>query len=88
MESPQNLKKRLKSVNNIGQITKAMELVSATKMRKSQQIALDSRPYAFAALDFLATISSKNKKKVERKIELKKYSKKLRKRVAFKETKK
>ena len=57
MESPQNIKKRLKSVSNIGQITKAMELVSATKMRKSQQIALDSRPYAFAALDFLATIS-------------------------------
>ena len=32
--------------------------------------------------------TSKNKKKVERKIELKKYSKKLRKRVAFKESKK
>jgi F-type H+-transporting ATPase subunit gamma len=58
MESPQNLKKRLKSVNNINQITKAMELVSATKMRKSQQIALDSRPYSFAALDFLATVSN------------------------------
>jgi F-type H+-transporting ATPase subunit gamma len=57
MESPQNLKKRLKSVKNINQITKAMELVSATKMRKSQQIALDSRPYAFAALDMLATVS-------------------------------
>lgn len=57
MESPQNLKKRLKSVSNIGQITKAMELVSATKMRKSQQVALDSRPYSFAALDMLATVS-------------------------------
>ena len=57
MESPQNIKKRLKSVNNIGQITKAMELVSATKMRKSQQIALDSRPYAFAALDLLANLT-------------------------------
>jgi len=62
MESPQNIKKRLKSVNNIGQITKAMELVSATKMRKSQQIALDSRPYAFSALDFLATLSSLEQK--------------------------
>ncbi|HQK64088.1 MAG TPA: FoF1 ATP synthase subunit gamma, partial [Candidatus Staskawiczbacteria bacterium] len=58
MESPQNIKKRLKSVKNIGQITKAMELVSATKMRKSQQVALDSRPYSFAALDLLATISA------------------------------
>jgi F-type H+-transporting ATPase subunit gamma len=57
MESPQNIKKRLKSVGNINKITKAMELVSATKMRKSQQIALDSRPYAFAALELLANIS-------------------------------
>ena len=57
MESPQNLKKRLKSVHNINQITKAMELVSATKMRKSQQIALDSRPYAFSALELLANVS-------------------------------
>ncbi|KKQ23241.1 MAG: ATP synthase F1 subunit gamma [Candidatus Staskawiczbacteria bacterium RIFCSPLOWO2_12_FULL_37_15] len=57
MESPQNIKKRLKSVNNINQITKAMELVSATKMRKSQQVALDSRPYSFAALELLANVS-------------------------------
>ena len=58
MESPQNIKKRLKSVSNINKITKAMEMVAATKMRKSQEIALASRPYAFAALDFLATISN------------------------------
>ncbi|MCX6723544.1 MAG: ATP synthase F1 subunit gamma [Candidatus Staskawiczbacteria bacterium] len=58
MESPQNIKKRLKSVSNINKITKAMEMVAATKMRKSQEIALASRPYAFAALDFLATVSS------------------------------
>jgi F-type H+-transporting ATPase subunit gamma len=57
MESAQNIKKRLKSVNNISQITKAMELVAATKMRKSQEIALASRPFAFSALGFLANIS-------------------------------
>lgn len=62
MESPQNLKKRLKSIKNIKQITKSMELISAIKMRKAQQIALDSRPYSFLALDFLATISSLNQK--------------------------
>ena len=62
MESPQNIKKRLKSVDNINKITKAMEMVAATKMRKSQEIALASRPYAFAALDFLATISSLDEK--------------------------
>jgi F-type H+-transporting ATPase subunit gamma len=35
-----------------------MEMVAATKMRKSQEIALSSRPYAFAALDFLASLCS------------------------------
>lgn len=57
MESTQNLKKRIKSIGNINKITKAMELVAATKMRRSQEIALASRPYAFAALDLLASIS-------------------------------
>lgn len=57
MESPQNLKKRLKSVSNINKITKAMELVAATKMRRAQEIALASRPYAFTALELLANLS-------------------------------
>jgi F-type H+-transporting ATPase subunit gamma len=57
MESIQNLKRRIKGVENIGQITKAMELVAATKMRKAQEVALDSRPYAYAALEILATLS-------------------------------
>jgi len=57
MESTQNLKKHIRSVANIKKITKAMELVAATKMRRSQEIALASRPYAFAALDLLANIT-------------------------------
>ena len=44
MASAQNLKRRIKSVTNIGTITKAMELVAATKMRRSQEIAIASRP--------------------------------------------
>ncbi len=58
MESGQNLKRRMKSVQNIGQITKAMELVEATKMRKSQEIALNSRPYAYAALEMLGVLAA------------------------------
>ena len=57
MESLQQIKQRVKSVKNINQITKAMELVAATKMRKSQEIALRSRAYAYAALDFLRTLT-------------------------------
>jgi F-type H+-transporting ATPase subunit gamma len=57
-ESLQNLKRRLAGVKNVNQITRAMELVAATKMRKSQDIALASRPYAYAALDLLARLTA------------------------------
>lgn len=57
MESLQNLKRRLKGAQNIGTITKAMELVEVTKMRKSQELALNSRPYSYAALGILGIIS-------------------------------
>src|SRR3989338_9893140 len=56
MESLQTIKSRIKAVKNIGQITKAMEVVAATKMRKSQQMALNSRPYAFKALQLLSVL--------------------------------
>src|SRR3989344_3179591 len=50
------VKNRIKAVKNIGQITKAMEVVAATKMRKSQEVALRSRPYAFKALQLLSVL--------------------------------
>ncbi len=57
MESVQNIKRRLKGVQNIGQITKAMGFVAATKMRKSQELAIASRPYTLTALRFLSIVS-------------------------------
>ncbi|HUZ93142.1 MAG TPA: ATP synthase F1 subunit gamma [Candidatus Paceibacterota bacterium] len=57
MESAQNLKRRIRSVQNIGQITKAMEMVAATKMRRAQEIALASRPYSYTALELLGILS-------------------------------
>jgi F-type H+-transporting ATPase subunit gamma len=53
MESLQTTKTRLKAVKNVGQITKAMEVVAATKMRRAQEAALNSRPYAYEALKLL-----------------------------------
>src|SRR6266404_6814202 len=58
MESGQSLQRRIRSVTNIGTITKAMELVAATKMRKSQELALNSRPYAYTALELLGVLSN------------------------------
>ena len=46
MSSSRLLKRRMKSAKNISQITKAMEMVSASKMRRSQEQAVASRPYA------------------------------------------
>ncbi len=57
MESLQNIKARLRAVKNIWQMTRAMELVAATKMRKSQEIALRTRPYAFKVLELLEKLS-------------------------------
>lgn len=58
MESAQNLRRRIRSVQNIRQITKAMELVAATKMRRSQEFALTSRPYSYTALELLGILSN------------------------------
>ena len=56
MESIHHIRSRLGSVKNIGTITKAMEVVSATKMRRAQSVALGSRDYAFAALRALTEL--------------------------------
>lgn len=56
MPSIKSTKQRIKSVKNIAQITKAMEMVSATKMRRSQLFALSARPYATASLLLLKNL--------------------------------
>lgn len=53
MASSRQLKSKLRTVGNIKQITKAMQMVSATKMRKSQEVALRARPFAKEALSLL-----------------------------------
>ena len=46
MNSPRDLRRRIRSISGTAQITKAMQMVAASKMRKAQQAALDSRPFA------------------------------------------
>jgi F-type H+-transporting ATPase subunit gamma len=53
----QHIKKRLSGIRSINQMTEAMELVAATKMRKAQEAALSSRPYALTALEILANLA-------------------------------
>jgi F-type H+-transporting ATPase subunit gamma len=45
MQSPRELRRRIKSVSGTAQITKAMQMVAASKMRKAQQAAIATRPF-------------------------------------------
>ena len=46
MANTQDIRRRIKSIRNTAQITKAMQMVAASKMRRAQQRALAGRPYA------------------------------------------
>jgi len=46
MPSLHDIRRRIKSVGNTSQITKAMQMVAASKMRKAQDAALTTRPFA------------------------------------------
>jgi F-type H+-transporting ATPase subunit gamma len=57
MASLITLKRRIGSIKNTRQITKAMQLVSASKLRKAQEQALASRDYRIAAYSLLARLN-------------------------------
>lgn len=58
MPSLIGLRRRIRSAKNIRQITKAMEMVSASKMRKSQEQALATRPFSQKLEGVLQRISA------------------------------
>ena len=45
MNSPRDLRRRIRSIGSTAQITKAMQMVAASKMRRAQQLALAGRPF-------------------------------------------
>jgi F-type H+-transporting ATPase subunit gamma len=59
MPSTRDIRRRIKSVKNTAQITKAMQMVAASKMRRAQQSALSGRPYADLMNQVLAQVTSK-----------------------------
>jgi len=54
MASSRDILRRIKSVSNIGKVTRAMEAVSASKMRRAQAATLASRAYARKAAQVMA----------------------------------
>src|SRR5580700_4227032 len=60
MPSTRDIRRRIKSVKNTAQITKAMQMVAASKMRKAQQAALAGRPYATQLNRVLGEVTASN----------------------------
>ena len=59
MANTQDIRRRIKSIRNTAQITKAMQMVAASKMRKAQQHALAGRPYSELMNRVLVSLQSR-----------------------------
>ena len=58
MNNSRQIKQRIKTAANISKITKAMEMVSASKMKRAQDLALAARPYAETLHESLMLLQS------------------------------
>src|SRR3977135_3835269 len=58
MPTTRDIRRRIKSIKNTAQITKAMQMVAASKMRKAQQAAIAGRPYATLMNSVLAQVTA------------------------------
>lgn len=61
MSNLPSLKRRIKTGKNISQITKAMEMVAASKMRRAQEMALSSRPYSEKLDEVISNLATRVK---------------------------
>jgi F-type H+-transporting ATPase subunit gamma len=64
MANTQDIRRRIKSIRNTAQITKAMQMVAASKMRKAQQHALAGRPYAALMNKVLVSLQERTDSKL------------------------
>ncbi len=60
MPNTREIRNRIRSVKNIGQVTRALEAVSASRSRKAQAQALASRAYAQKAWEVLINVASQS----------------------------
>ncbi|MGZ4106182.1 MAG: ATP synthase F1 subunit gamma [Tumebacillaceae bacterium] len=58
MASTRDIRRRIKSVKNTQQITKAMKMVAAAKLRRAQERAEQARPYAAKMEEVIGSIAS------------------------------
>jgi F-type H+-transporting ATPase subunit gamma len=58
METLREIRRRIRSVQNLAQMTRAMEAVSASKVQKAQAAVLATRPYAHRAWEVIVNLST------------------------------
>ena len=59
MASLIDIRRRLRSIKNSQQITKAMKMISAARLRRAQERAIAARPYARLMREVMASVSSR-----------------------------
>lgn len=57
MATAREIKRRIKSIKNTAQVTRAMETIAASRMRRAQQQVLSSRPYSKKAWEVLTYLA-------------------------------
>ncbi len=58
MPTAREIRRRIQSIRNLGQVTRALQAVAASKVRKAQAAALATRPYAHAAWQVIINLSA------------------------------
>ncbi len=62
MANLRDIRRRIKSVRNTAQITKAMKMVSAAKLRRAEEAMMRSRPYSTILESVIASLAKRVKK--------------------------
>src|SRR3970040_1468838 len=57
MPTAREVRLRIRSVNNIAQVTRALQTISASRVRKAQEAVMRTRPYASKAWQILQHLS-------------------------------
>ena len=60
MANTKEVRKQISSIKSTQKITSAMEMVAASKMKKTQDTMLEGRPYSLKIKDLIAHIASAN----------------------------
>ncbi len=77
MANTQDIRRRIKSIRNTAQITKAMQMVAASKMRKAQQHALAGRPYSELMNRVLVSLQQRTDSKLHPLLQIREVKKEL-----------